>query len=98
VEPIKNKELKTLILGFKKILKKSGYFPEIQTDLEFSVLSTYFKNRNIFLRLKGSGQKTCLAELGNETLKRRVWVLLRTHQTDDWPKYIQGIKYLFMKD
>ena len=96
VECIKNKTSKIVIAAFSKILKRSGHFSSLQTDLgsEFTnkTFQSWLKQHNVhFFTTHIHEIKASIAERFFRTIKEKLWHYL-THENKQ--KYIHVIQKL----
>ena len=96
VECIKNKTSKSVIAAFSKILKRSGHFSILQTDLgtEFTdkAFQSCLKHHNIhFFTTHNHEIKASIVEHFIRTIKEKLWRYF-THENKR--KYTQAIQKL----
>ncbi len=80
--------------AFKSIFDECKDKPnKLETDQggEFIGNKTFFKEQNVFFKIKTGRNKASYAEHGILLVKRRLFRLLRTLLTRDWPKYLENI-------
>lgn len=92
--PLKNKAKETVKLGFQLIFDEIGNLPtKISTDQgkEFISLKSFFAEKGILLTLKTGKNKANFSEYGIYLVKKRLFMLLRSKLSKNWPKYLQDI-------
>jgi len=92
VEPLKNKEAESVTKAFKKIFKSFGkkiYKLEADRGSEFQgSTKQLFKRLKIYFKFKYGKNKASYAERYIYIVKRKLYMLLRSELSEDWPKYI----------
>ena len=93
-EPIQNKSQKEVENCFKKIFSEAGYTPrKLETDQgqEFVSNQQFFEKKNIFFKIKIGRHKAAFAERAIQTVKHRLYRLMRVLLTKSWPNYLSQI-------
>jgi hypothetical protein len=94
-EALKHKDEQTVREAFDKIFDSLGdSLPsQISTDQgkEFSSQKKYFESKHILLTYKYGKNKANFSEFGVYLVKKRLWMLMRSKLTSNWPKYLQAI-------
>ena len=75
---ITSKKKEELIRAFTDVLKQSGHFDCIQSDSEFIHLESFFKDQEIFRRLKPRSRHAYLVENGIKQIKMKLYAMMRT--------------------
>ncbi len=88
---IKSKKPKEIRKAFQKIFLLCQDKPDIlETDrgVEFTNNENFFKEKNIFFKCKTGRNKASFAEHAIFLVKRKLFRLMRSLLTKDWPKYL----------
>ena len=91
---LKTKDAAEIKASFKKIFAKAKLTPhKLETDKgsEFLGNKKFFDDKDIFFKVKIGRNKASFAERAIQTVKGRLYRLLRTLMTDKWPKYLQKV-------
>ncbi len=90
-EPLKKKDKVSVETAFKKIFLAAQYRPaKLETDQgqEFLSNKKFFSKEGIFFKIKRGQNKAALAERAIQTVKHRLFRLLRSLLSENWPKYL----------
>ncbi len=90
--PIKSKSANSIQRAFNKIFAQCDDKPDVlETDRgsEFAGNRQYFKEQKIFLKFKTGLNKASFAENGILLVKRKLFRLMRSLLTKNWPKYLR---------
>ncbi len=93
-ESLLSKDAKSVRIAFQKIFKRADLFPEkLETDQgkEFVGNKKYFKQKKIFFKIKTGRHKAAFAEKAIQIVKLRLYRLMRTKMTTNWPVFLQDI-------
>ncbi len=88
---IKSKSVDIIKLAFQKIFLKCGDKPDVlESDrgTEFTGNKRFFRDKNIYFKIKTGKNKASFAEHGIFLVKRKLFRLMRTLLTKNWPKYL----------
>ncbi len=91
---IKSKSAATIRKAFNKIFLKCQDKPNVlETDRgsEFVGNKEFFKTKKIFFKFKTGKNKASFAEHGIFLVKRKLFRLMRTLLTKNWPKYLSYV-------
>ena len=88
---IKSKTNPELEKGLDKIFKRSGKFQIISGDGEIDNLRKYFQDNSMHLNTKARGQHSSLVENSINTLKRRLYIAMRTKKTTQWSEFLKNV-------
>jgi len=94
VEPLKSKTSESVFLAFKSIYDKfSSKIYVVQTDKgqEFSQCRQFCKENEIIFQYKYGKNKASFAEWGILTIKRRLYKILRSTLSQNWPQLIHQV-------
>ncbi len=93
-EPLTSKTANEVRTAFEKIFKRAKLKPEkLESDQggEFRGNKKYFEQQKIFFKIKIGRNKASVAEYGIHLVKTRLFRLLRTLLSRNWPKYLQDV-------
>ncbi len=91
---LKTKHAKSIKKAFEAIFRTAALIPDkLETDqgTEFTGNKSFFKEKNIFFKVKTGRHKAAFAERAIQTVKQKLYRLLRTLMTKDWPQYLNAV-------
>lgn len=95
VEPLKDKSSASVTKAFKKIFSQFGtkiYKIESDRGSEFKgSTKVLFKKQNIFFKRKFGQHKANFAERYIYYVKRKLFLILRSQLSENWPKFIRDV-------
>lgn len=95
VKALHNKTSASVLASFEDILKNFSsttiYKIEVDQGTEFNLVSKYCKTHNIIFKYKYGQNKANFAEWGILMIKRRLYKILRSSLTQDWPSLIEQV-------
>lgn len=72
-------------------MKKSGTFPNIQSDGELEFLRDYFAGKQMYLTVKATGHHSNLIENYIRQVKRKIFLLANVGKRKNWSSYLNSI-------
>ncbi len=91
---LKNKSAEEVRKAFRVIFRQAGLKPEkLETDQgsEFRGNRRFFDEEKIFFKVKIGRNKASFAEYGIHLVKTRLFRLLRTLRSQNWPAYLSPV-------
>jgi len=92
---LKSKDEHTVRQAFDKIFATLGETlpSQLATDMgkEFTSNRKYFESKHIKLTHKYGQNKANFSEFGVYQVKKRLWMLMRSKLTNNWPKYLPAV-------
>ncbi len=93
---LKSKDAKTVRAAFTTIFKKAGLTPDkLETDKGSEFLASptqrFFSRQKIYFKIKTGRHKAAFAERAIQLVKTRLYRLMRTLLTRDWPNYLEQV-------
>lgn len=92
--PLKKKTKEEVVESLTKILSSIDYKVNIvysDTGLEFRHLGQFFENQKILHRFKYGDSKCSFAEKSIHTIKLRLFALMRSLKTENWPSFLEKV-------
>ncbi len=91
---IRKKNQPTVKKAFESIFEEAQLVPaKLETDQgqEFLSNKPFFQEKNIFFKIKTGAHKAAFAERAIQTVKHRLYRLLRSKLTRNWPLFLNDI-------
>ncbi len=91
---IRKKNQSSIKKAFEDIFDEAQLVPaKLETDQgqEFLSNKNFFENKNIYFKIKTGAHKAAFAERAIQTVKHRLYRLLRSYMTRNWPLYLNDI-------
>jgi hypothetical protein len=94
VEPLRRKTTQAVRAAFERIFEElKSPIVKLETDQgsEFTSQANWFKEKKIVFKKKIGIHKASEAEHSIFLCKRKLYLILQSEQTNNWPKYIKSV-------